>query len=130
MSSARVSHIRLRAMRMAARDHRTYLRQIQLERPVRGWLARLAATVPVRRTRHGAVPLLPRNSELVGGGAVSGSKRATVLVRRWADDVRVDLADAGLRLLVTTMYRGQRERIVPPAVAAVAFGERPNTRAT
>ena len=44
--------------------------------------------------------------------------------------MRVDLADAGVRLLVTTMYRGQRERIVPPAVAGVAFGERRNTQAT
>jgi hypothetical protein len=37
--------------------------------------------------------------------------------------VRGELADAGAELLVATMYGGQRERIVlPPAVAAVAFG--------
>jgi hypothetical protein len=92
---------------------------------------RVVLEVPVRRTRQGAVPVLPRNAELVGGAAVSGSKRATVLVRRWPDNVRPALAEAGARLLVTTMYGGQRERIVlPPAVAAVAFGERPNARAT
>ena len=54
-----------------------------------------------------------------------------MLVRRRPENVRVDLAGAGVRLLVTTMYGGQRKRIVlPPAIAAVAFGERPNTRAT
>jgi hypothetical protein len=84
---------------------------------------RVTLEVPVLRTRGGAVPLLPRNCELVGGAALSGSKRARVIVRRWPGNVRVELADAGVRLLVETMYGGQRERIVlPPAVAAVAFG--------
>ena len=46
-----------------------------------------------------------------------------MLVRRWPDNVRVDLADAGVRLLVATMYGGRRERIVlPPAVAELALG--------
>jgi hypothetical protein len=37
--------------------------------------------------------------------------------------VRVELAEAGVALLVATMYGGTRERIVlPPAVAEVAFG--------
>jgi hypothetical protein len=84
---------------------------------------RKAIDVPVRRTQRGAVPILPRNCELVGGGVLSGQKRATVLVRRWPDTVRVELADAGVELLVATMYGGRRERIVlPPGVAAVAFG--------
>ncbi len=84
---------------------------------------RLALEVPVRRTRLGATPVLPRNCELVGGAVLSGSKRARVLVRRWPDNVRVELADAGVRLLVETMYGGHPERIfLPPAVAAVAFG--------
>ena len=79
--------------------------------------------VPVRRGRFEAVPILPRKCELVGGAVVSGSKRATVLVLRWPATVRLELAAAGIRLLVETMYGGRRERIVlPPAVAAVAFG--------
>ena len=46
-----------------------------------------------------------------------------MLVRRWPDNVRVDLADAGVRLLVETMDGGRRDRIVlPPAAFAVAFG--------
>jgi hypothetical protein len=46
-----------------------------------------------------------------------------VLVRRWPESVRPELADAGVRLLVRLMYDGRRERIVlPPAVATVAFG--------
>jgi hypothetical protein len=46
-----------------------------------------------------------------------------MIVRRWPENVRVELADAGVRLLVGTMYGGRRERIVLPlAVAAVAFG--------
>lgn len=66
---------------------------------------------------------LPRNCELVGGAVFSGAKRATVLVRRWPDNVRGELADGGVCLLVETMYGGARERIVlPPAVSAVAFG--------
>jgi hypothetical protein len=77
----------------------------------------------VRRTRQGAVPLLPANCELIGGAAISGSKRARVLVRRWPEDVRLDVAEAGVERLVQTMYGGRRERIVlPQAVAAVAFG--------
>jgi hypothetical protein len=37
--------------------------------------------------------------------------------------VRVELAEAGVALLVGTMYSGRRERIVlPSAVAEVAFG--------
>ncbi len=84
---------------------------------------RLALEVPVRRTRQGAVPVLPRNCELVGGAVFTGSRRARVLVRRWPHNVQVELADAGVGLLVSTMYGGQRERIVlPAAVAEVAFG--------
>ena len=84
---------------------------------------RAVLEVSVRRNRLGAVPVLPRNCELVGGAVFSGSKRARVLVRRWPDNVRVELAEAGVERLVETMYDGQRERIVlPPAVAAVAFG--------
>jgi hypothetical protein len=84
---------------------------------------RMALEVRVRRSRLGAVPVLPRNCELVGGAVFSGSKYARVLVRRWPESVRPEVADAGVRRLVELMYGGQRERIVlPPAVAAVAFG--------
>ena len=84
---------------------------------------RLALDVPVRRSRQGAVPVLPARCEIVGGAVFSGQKRARVIVRRWPDTVRGELADAGVGLLVATMYGGRRERIVlPPAVAAVAFG--------
>jgi hypothetical protein len=69
------------------------------------------------------VPILPRNTELVGGAVLSGSRRARVLVLRWPDTVQLALAEAGVARLVRTMYDGRRERIVlPPAVAAVAFG--------
>jgi hypothetical protein len=84
---------------------------------------RLVLDVPVRRNRLGAVPLLPANCELVGGAVYSGSKHARVLVRRWPENVRPEVADAGVRRLVELMYGGRRERIVlPPAVAEVAFG--------
>ena len=84
---------------------------------------RLSLDVPVRRTQKGAIPILPRNCELVGGAVFSGARRARVLVRRWPDKVNLDLADAGVRLLVETMYDGRRDRIVlPPAVFAVAYG--------
>jgi hypothetical protein len=64
-------------------------------------------------------------SELVGGAVYTGAKRAGVIVRRWPENVRVELAEAGVRRLVETMYGGARERIVlPPAVAEVAFGRR------
>ena len=46
-----------------------------------------------------------------------------VLVRRWPENVRAELAEADVRRLVETMYGGRRERIVlPPTVAEVAFG--------
>jgi hypothetical protein len=65
-------------------------------------------------------PLVP---ELAAGAILTGEKRTRVVVRRWPDDVRLDVADAGVEHLVATMYGGARERIVlPPAVAAVAFG--------
>jgi hypothetical protein len=81
---------------------------------------RLALDVPVRRSRLGAVPVLPPHCELVGGAVFSGAKRACVLVRRWPENVRPELADAGVRRLVELMYRGDRQRIqLPPAVAAL-----------
>jgi hypothetical protein len=84
---------------------------------------RIVLEVRVRRTRLGAVPVLPRNCELAAGAVWTGEKRARVVVRRWPEDVRLDVAEAGVRHLVEMMYGGQRERIVlPPAVAAVAFG--------
>jgi len=84
---------------------------------------RVIIEVAVRRNRHGAVPVLPPHCELAGGAVFSGAKHARVLVRRWAEDVRPELAEAGVRRLVETMYGGRRERIVlPPAVAEVAFG--------
>jgi hypothetical protein len=76
-----------------------------------------------RELATGAVPPQRRCTELAGGAVASGEKRATMIVRRWPENVRVELADAGVRLLVGTMYGGRRERIVLPlAVAAVAFG--------
>jgi hypothetical protein len=55
--------------------------------------------------------------------APSGARRARVLVRRWPESVRPELAEAGVRRRVELMYGGARERIVlPPAVAEVAFG--------
>ena len=94
--------------------------------------ARVVLEVPVRRSRRGAVPLLPANCELVGGAVVSGAKRARVLVRRWPDSVRPELARAGVDRLVETMYGGQRERIVvPPAVRGeTAAVKNPSGRAS
>ena len=77
----------------------------------------------MRRNRQGAAPLLPRNCELVGGAVYTGAERARVIVRRWPENVRAELAEARVRRLMELMYDGARERIVlPPAVAVVAFG--------
>jgi hypothetical protein len=84
---------------------------------------RVVLEVPVRRSRLGAVPLLPPNCELVGGAVYSGERAGTRSRTALARERALNFADAGVRLLVATMYGGRRERIVPPpAVAAVAFG--------
>jgi hypothetical protein len=80
---------------------------------------RVVMVVPLRRTRRGPVPVLPRRCELVGCAAlVVGQRRATVIVRRWSEKVDQHLADAGVARLVETMYGGDVQRIqLPPAVA-------------
>jgi len=61
-----------------------------------------------------------------GAGLAEGekpSRPSLVATWRWPENVRPELAAAGVERLVQTMYGGRRERIVlPPGVAAVAFG--------
>jgi hypothetical protein len=85
---------------------------------------RVVLSVPVQRTRLGAVPILPPNTELISAAVLSGAKLARVLVRRWPESVSAELAEAGVERLVELMYDGHRERIqLPRAVAEVAFGQ-------
>ena len=70
--------------------------------------------VELRRHRWGARLLLPDRCELAGGLAGVTGRHARVLVRRWAADVDVGAAAAGVEWLARSMYGGRADCIVLP----------------
>lgn len=79
-----------------------------------GWQVR--TMVRVVRTATGPQLVLPDRSELIVGASVIGEGWCRVLLYRWDERVKQEVADAGVHELRERMYGGDVEKIHLPKV--------------